>query len=375
MQHFGFIAEFFVAGGILSAIIIALDVRMRPQPMRIMNSVWILTGLWASYFGLWAYFGFGRAGRTPGGETTQDRPDMKSTERMVPGTGPERPAPGTDRSRTAGTESNRTEKTRPAREMTIPEMKMAEPESRRETEMPGMSMAGMEMPRTDAAEPESRPETEMPGMNMAGMKMPRTDAEEAESRPRTEMPGMDMSGMEMPRTGAAKPESRPRTEMSGMDMAGMDMSPKPRWQSVVLSTLHCGAGCTLADIIGEWLLYFIPVSIAGSLIAGTWTVDYLLALVFGIGFQYAAIHGMEPRVPRGEAVVRAAKADFFSLTAWQAGMYGWMAVAIFAIGNGTPLPRTSFGFWFMMQIAMACGFLIALPVNVLLIRYGIKKGM
>jgi Sec-independent protein secretion pathway component TatC len=40
-----------------------------------------------------------------------------------------------------------------------------------------------------------------------------------------------------------------------------------------------------------------------------------------------------------------------------------------------PLPRTSFVFWFMMQIAMACGFLAALPVNVLLIKAGIKKGM
>ncbi|MFQ7502043.1 MAG: DUF4396 domain-containing protein [Alistipes finegoldii] len=28
----------------------------------------------------------------------------------------------------------------------------------------------------------------------------------------------------------------------------------------------------------------------------------------------------------------------------------------------------------MMQIAMACGFLAALPVNVLLIKAGIKKG-
>ena len=52
------------------------------------------------------------------------------------------------------------------------------------------------------------------------------------------------------------------------------------------------------------------------------------ALAFGIGFQYAAIRGMERTLPRGEAIRRAAKADILSLTAWQAGMYGWMAVAI-----------------------------------------------
>ena len=102
---------------------------------------------------------------------------------------------------------------------------------------------------------------------------------------------------------------------------------------------------------------------------------YILALVFGIGFQYAAIRGMEPKTPRGEIVRRAAKADILSLTAWQAGMYGWMAVVIFALNGGATLPRTSFQFWFMMQIAMACGFLAALPVNAGLIRAGIKKGM
>ena len=30
--------------------------------MKIMNSVWILTGLWGGFFALWAYFRFGRAG-------------------------------------------------------------------------------------------------------------------------------------------------------------------------------------------------------------------------------------------------------------------------------------------------------------------------
>ncbi len=163
--------------------------------------------------------------------------------------------------------------------------------------------------------------------------------------------------------------------MHGMPEMEMEMgAPRPRWQSVVLSTLHCGAGCTLADLVGEWFLYFVPVVIGGSLLAGTWVTDYLLALVFGIGFQYAAIRGME-RIPRGEAVLRAAKADFLSLTAWQAGMYGWMAVAMFALGDGAAAPRTTFWFWFMMQIAMCCGFLVSLPVNVLLIRRGIKKGM
>ena len=48
-----------------------------------------------------------------------------------------------------------------------------------------------------------------------------------------------------------------------MSMGNMPME-YPHWQSVALSALHCGAGCTLADIIGEWVTNYIPVTVAGS---------------------------------------------------------------------------------------------------------------
>lgn len=323
MQQFMYIAEIFVVGGIVSALIIATDLRACRQQMRIMNSVWILTGLWASVFGLWAYYAFGRERRC-----RQEDAAARATTKAEKHAG----MPGME---TAGTDSRT--KMRDMKRHGTNKVKM------QTGEMPGMDMTGADT------------------MRMKGMQTGGTDA-------------MQMEGMEGMRMDEAH-----TMQMEGMTMDGahaMQMGPRrPRWQSVVLSTLHCGAGCTLADIVGEWFLYFVPVAIGGSLIAGSWVLDYILALVFGIGFQYAAIRGMEPRTPRAEIVRRAAKADILSLTAWQAGMYGWMAVVIFAINGGTPLPRTTFGFWFMMQIAMACGFLIALPVNVLLIKFGIKKGM
>lgn len=312
MQLFHYLSVVFVLGGIGSALVIAIDLHARRQPMRIMHSVWVLTGLWASFFGLWAYFAFGRAPRNiPGNHmdsTTKGKTGRENAD--MPG-----------RVDLSGADG-----------MVMPGM----------TGMPGVD--GMEMPERGGMPKPT-------GMEMP--KMPRMQVSDA-----MKLPGrIDLSGAD------------------GMEMPGMEMPARPKWQSVVLSTLHCGAGCTLADIVGEWALYFVPVAIGGSLLAGTWVTDYLLALLFGIGFQYAAIRGMEPSIPRGEAVGRAAKADILSLTAWQAGMYGWMAVAIFAFGNGMPMPRTSFMFWFMMQVAMACGFLLSLPVNVLLIRKGIKKGM
>ena len=165
------------------------------------------------------------------------------------------------------------------------------------------------------------------------------------------------------------------TETSGGGEQGVRPPGKKRTraQGIALSTLHCGAGCTLGDLVGEWFVAFVPVSVAGSLVAGSWILDYALALVFGVGFQYAAIRGME-RISRRAAVGRALKADILSLTAWQVGMYGWMAVVMF-VPLLPGMPRASWTFWFMMQIAMGFGFLCSYPMNALLIRWGIKKPM
>lgn len=161
-------------------------------------------------------------------------------------------------------------------------------------------------------------------------------------------------------------------EMSGMQ--GMAMPPyKVSFMQAASSTLHCGAGCTLADIIGECFTFFVPVYIVGSLIAGQWVLDYILALIIGVFFQYAVVKGMSRLSPAAGAW-KALKIDFFSLTAWQIGMYGCMAVVLFIVFPGG-LPKTGYMFWFMMQIAMFCGFCTSLPVNYILIKKGIKKVM
>ncbi|MEO6872218.1 MAG: DUF4396 domain-containing protein [Chthoniobacterales bacterium] len=148
---------------------------------------------------------------------------------------------------------------------------------------------------------------------------------------------------------------------------------KPFWQMVALGSSHCGGGCTLADIVGEWALFLFPLTLLGHMIFGAWLVDYFLALLFGIFFQYFTIAPIRD-LSFGKGMVAAAKADFFSLTAWQVGMYGWMAIATFAI-FGHEIEKTNPVFWFMMQIAMLAGFLTAYPVNWWLLRVGIKEKM
>lgn len=78
------------------------------------------------------------------------------------------------------------------------------------------------------------------------------------------------------------------------------------------------------------------------------------------------------------AVWVAIRADTLSLIAWQAGMYGFMAVAYFAILRntlGVDLKANTAEFWFAMQVAMLCGLATAYPVNWWLLRAGFKEAM
>ena len=73
------LAVFLVCSGIGIAVHIAIDLTHRPQSMKIMNAVWILTALWGSYLALWAYnkFGQGAPMKMGGGEMKMDMSGMK----------------------------------------------------------------------------------------------------------------------------------------------------------------------------------------------------------------------------------------------------------------------------------------------------------
>ena len=148
---------------------------------------------------------------------------------------------------------------------------------------------------------------------------------------------------------------------------------KPFWQSVLVGAFHCGSGCTIGDILAASTLLFFPVAIFGSRLYGEWIVDYIVAFVIGIIFQYYAIKPMK-NLSSKDAVSAALKADTLSLTFWQIGMYGWMAICDFLIFNHI-LQASTPVFWFMMQIAMLFGLLTAYPVNWWLIKKGIKEAM
>ncbi len=105
----------------------------------------------------------------------------------------------------------------------------------------------------------------------------------------------------------------------------------------------------------------------------SWTLDYVLAFLFSIAFQYFMIRPMK-NLSVEEGLVAAIKADILSLTAWQVGVYGWMAITTFVI-FAHELDKTAAAFWFMMQSAMIAGFLTSYPVNWWLLKKKIKEEM
>lgn len=155
--------------------------------------------------------------------------------------------------------------------------------------------------------------------------------------------------------------------------------------AVAKGASHCGAGCTLGDIIAEWLAFGVPAvavalgwkSIFPEKMFAVWILDYLVAFAIGVAFQYFTIKPMRDLSVKA-GIWQALKADAASITSWQVGMYGFMAIAQFlwfrplyggAAEVDTPV------FWFAMQIAMLCGFLTAYPTNWLLVKAGVKEKM
>lgn len=149
---------------------------------------------------------------------------------------------------------------------------------------------------------------------------------------------------------------------------------KPWWATVSVGVSHCGAGCTLGDIIAEFAVFFLGVTILGETLFAEYVGDYVLAVALGLAFQYFAIAPMRD-LGFWKGIAAAAKADILSLTAFEVGLFGWMALTSLVFFADPHLHPDSPVYWFMMQVGMCLGFLTAYPVNSWLIRKGIKESM
>ena len=150
---------------------------------------------------------------------------------------------------------------------------------------------------------------------------------------------------------------------------------RPHWVTMAIEVSHCGAGCSLGDVISEFAIFALGLTVAGLTIGAEYIGDYLVALAFGILFQYFAIAPMRGLGVK-DGLVAATKADFISLTAFEIGLFGWMAFFAFVL---FPAPHglmpNAAAYWLLMQVGMMIGFATSWPANAWLVRRGIKVPM
>lgn len=130
----------------------------------------------------------------------------------------------------------------------------------------------------------------------------------------------------------------------------------------------------MGDAVGVPIVVLTALTVAGSTLFAHYAVEFILAYVFGIIFQFYAMYPMNKEQGAMQSIKAAIKADSLSLIAFEIGMFGWMAIVHYLLFTTPPEP-TEPTYWFMMQIAMILGFLSSYPANWLLIRKGIKEEM
>jgi len=172
---------------------------------------------------------------------------------------------------------------------------------------------------------------------------------------------------------AAKDFQRPMPEAQ-REKIMKDATEHPTPPQIAIATSHCGAGCALGDLGAEFLVFALALRLLGSDLAASFAIDYIFAWTLGVAFQYFTIAPM-----RGLSFlpgIRAAiKADTLSITAWQVGMYGWMALTYFVFFPAPHLRANQAQYWFMMQLAMIVGFATSYPMNYILVKAGWKEAM
>ena len=135
------------------------------------------------------------------------------------------------------------------------------------------------------------------------------------------------------------------------------------WRRAFRSVAHCYSGCGMGEIVG--LIIAVGLLQLGNW--GTAAITFTLAYVAG----YALTVG--PLLQGGEKLGTALKDAVISETPSIAVM------EVVAIGVDMTLAGEAglgdIRFWSSLIVSLTCGLVAAYPVNVLLIRKGVKEGM
>ncbi|WP_213163533.1 DUF4396 domain-containing protein [Kaustia mangrovi] len=135
------------------------------------------------------------------------------------------------------------------------------------------------------------------------------------------------------------------------------------WRRAFRSVAHCYSGCGAGEIAGV-------VIAAGLLSLGNWAVagtTFVLAYLAGYALTVGPM--AQSGVPLREALWDAFVAETPSITVMEVTAIGidlWLAAAATIT---EPL------FWASLVFSLSCGLFAAYPVNLALLRFGVKEGM
>jgi hypothetical protein len=129
------------------------------------------------------------------------------------------------------------------------------------------------------------------------------------------------------------------------------------------SVAHCYSGCGLGEIVG--------LTVAVGVLAAPTMATALITFAFAYAAGFALTVG--PLMQEGTGFGQAARDALYSETP------SITVMEIVAIGVDLTLASsagpTQVLFWSSMIVSLTCGLLAAYPVNLILIRHGIKAGM
>jgi len=129
------------------------------------------------------------------------------------------------------------------------------------------------------------------------------------------------------------------------------------------SVAHCYSGCGMGEIIGLTL----AVGVLALSTAATALMTFAFAYVMGFAFTVGPL--MQEGTGFGVATRDAVYSETPSIAVMEIVAIG---VDLTLAGDAGP---SQVLFWSSMIVSLTCGLLAAYPVNILLIRMGIKEGM
>lgn len=144
---------------------------------------------------------------------------------------------------------------------------------------------------------------------------------------------------------------------------------KPLWKQAVGSTIHCVAGDATGIIVAA--------VITSTLGLPMW-IDLIIEYITGFAFGLLIFQSLFMKDMMGGSYLKAVRhsllPEWLSMNMMMAGMFPVM-VTLMMTRDMRAMEPTQLVFWGAMSAAVIFGFITAYPINVWLVRIGLKHGM